>query len=99
MSQDSTLNTPLTAALINALPTMVNDPFSTSPRLNIAKFRRGVGKSHETVYRWLRENTLRRQKNIDSVLRQVNSDDNIAALKRLGRKVPSQKDFAPFLSA
>lgn len=99
MPQDSNLNTPLNAALIHALPTMVKDPFSDAPTLQIARLHKALGKSHETVYRWLRDNSLRRQKNVDAIMKLVTADSNAAALKRLGRKIPEKQSFMRFLTA
>lgn len=87
---------PLHAALVAALPIFVKEPFSTAPRLNIPELKKAVGKSHETVYKWLRTNRLN-PRNAQRLVDLANTRDNVAVLRQLGRSAPRIEDFSRFV--
>ncbi|MGN5375827.1 hypothetical protein [Sphingomonas hankookensis] len=89
---------PLHAALVSCLPTFVKEPFSPAPKLNIPELKVAVGMSHEAVYGWLRRNRLN-PRNAQKLVDLANTDANVAALRRLGRKAPKIEDFNRFVFA
>lgn len=89
---------PLHNALVAVLPIFVKDPFSSAPRLDIPKLHPALSKSHETVYKWLRINRLN-PRNAQALVDLANTEDNVAALKKLGRKPPRVEDFSSFVFA
>lgn len=87
---------PLHNALVLALPTFVKEPFSDHPRLDIPRLHKAIGKSHETVYKWLRTSRLN-GKNAKLLIDLANSDSNVDALTRLGRTPPTNEQFTEFM--
>ena len=104
MTQDisDTVNwadTPLHQALVGCLPAFVKEPFSAAPRLDIPKLHKALGKSHETVYKWVRENCIKRMCNAQAIVNLASAPENAQALKRLGRTPPKVDDFYKFITA
>lgn len=91
-------NGALHAALVIVLPTFVKEPFSSAPRLNIPELKDALGRSHETVYKWLRTNRLN-PRNAQRLVDLANSEANLAVLRKLGRKPPKIEDFSRFVFA
>lgn len=89
---------PLHAALVEALPIFVKEPFSGSPRLNIRELKKAVGKSHETVYNWLRTNRLP-GRNARKIVELASGDRNVAILRQMGRTPPKIEDLSRFVCA
>lgn len=87
---------PLHKALVNALPAFVKEPFSENPKLNIPRLKDALGKSHETIYKWLRSSKLR-PCNLEQLILLANSDENLAVLSKMKRKAPKREDFSRFL--
>ncbi len=98
MTESTWATQPLHKALVAALPTFVKEPFSANPRLDIQKLHRAVGRSHETVYKWLRDGRLN-PRNAQKLCDLANTEDNLAVLRRLGRKPPKIQDFQQFYLA
>lgn len=89
---------PLHAALVSVLPTFVKEPFSSTPRLNIPELKKAIGKSHETVYKWLRTNRLN-PRNAQRLVDLAHAESNVTVLKQLGRNPPEIGDFNRFVYA
>lgn len=87
---------PLYKTLVKFLPTMVQDPFSDEPKLNIRRLHSAVGMSHEGVYKWLRSSRLTPE-NVDCLLDLAKREVNVQALRTLGRTIPTIQDFVPFV--
>jgi hypothetical protein len=85
---------PLYRALVDYLPTFVDNPFTAEPTLNVPKLCVAIGKSHEGVYKWLSAGKII-PANALLIVDLAKSDDNLAALKQLGREAPKIEDFVP----
>lgn len=86
-------------ALVQHLPTFVDNPFSTPVRLNVGKLREALKrKSTEGIYKWLRSSKLTPAA-AEAFVELANSDQNLDALKRLGRTPPKIADFTKFVFA
>lgn len=82
--------------LVFILPTFVRDPFSDDPSLNVQELREAVGKSPETVYKWLRKNRLTTS-NAKRIYSLSHSAENQKVLASLGRTPPVIRDFDRFV--
>lgn len=56
-----------------------------------------LGMSREGLYKWLREGRILSPRGASKVVELANTPDNLAALKKAGRKPPTKEDFARFL--
>ena len=90
---------PLYQALVAALPIYVKEPFAAQPRLDVRELASGVGRSHETAYRWLRGERPLNARNVNKIVERANRPDNVAILTQLDRTPPTREDFTPFLFA
>lgn len=94
MSARMDKNAPLYRALVDFLPFYLNK----RGNLNVRALKDDVGRSHETVYQWLRDNKLS-PTNVKRLVEIAHRPENLAELKRLGRKPPENSDFSQFVFA
>jgi len=64
--------------------------------LDVQRLRGETGKSHEAIYKWLRQGKMTAD-NARNVVTLANSKGNVAALAAAGRKPPKLEDFLPFM--
>ena len=87
-----------TSPLYNVLITIFPEHITPYNVLDIRRLRTDLGKSHEAIYKWLRAGRVP-----SAAARKLcdiaNGEDNIAALRKLGRTPPKIGDFDAFVYA
>lgn len=63
--------------------------------LDVQRLKKELGKSHEAIYKWLRNGKLTPD-NAREIVRVANTESNVAALAKIGREPPVFEDFCPF---
>jgi hypothetical protein len=63
--------------------------------LDVQKLKRDLGKSHEAIYKWLRNGKVTPD-NAREIVRVATSESNVAALTEVDRQPPVFEDFCPF---
>ncbi|WP_242136966.1 hypothetical protein [Sphingomonas sp. TREG-RG-20F-R18-01] len=92
---------PLYQALVTFLPAYVTKTERTGVEpdltIDVHALRAALDpvRSHENVYQWLRKGTLL-PRNAKALCKVANAENNVAALKKNGRKPPVLDDFTEF---
>jgi hypothetical protein len=63
--------------------------------LDVQRLKGDLGKSHEAIYKWLRQGKVTPD-NAREMVRVANQPDNVAALAAVDRAPPVFEDFCPF---
>lgn len=63
--------------------------------LDVQRLKRELEKSHEAIYKWLRQGKLTPD-NARDIVRVAGSEANLAALAEAGRSPPTFEDFCRF---
>jgi hypothetical protein len=78
--------------LVRFFPAFVDRPFADDARLNVSALAEAIGVSSEGIYKWLRADRVT-PKNAKTLIAAASAEPNLAALRALGRDVPTSKDF------
>jgi hypothetical protein len=93
-------NGPLNKALIAALPAFVSTTetpgITPSKSLNVQKLCAALEKSHEAIYKWLRQGKLT-PRNAVQLINLANTPENVKLLKAEGRKPLKLEEFNSFV--
>jgi hypothetical protein len=82
-------------ALYNKLLDIFPKYRTTLGVLDVQKLKGDLKKSHEAIYKWLRNGKVTPD-NAREIVRVANSPENAAALTEAGRQPPVFEDFCPF---
>ncbi|MBH0113215.1 hypothetical protein I5E68_09680 [Novosphingobium sp. YJ-S2-02] len=82
---------PLYTLLLESLPAHL----TPSGVLDVQGLKSLVGKSHEAIYKWLRQGKLK-PANARILIEIANKPANVEALRAAGREPPKIEDFLPY---